>query len=162
LKKLKEYFNELGYETVRTARPEEYRIVFEDKEGTHVDVFLDKLSMCHTIDLRDRLTVDSPTIPLSDIVLEKFRYFVYALKRRGNERMMEVGDEGDEHGVGEQFADRAEIAVFAQQPVVGVGAVTCTMSLIQLAFISCAALSYNTLSLILNTMLVLSHTFPTT
>ena len=71
--RLKEFFNELGYETVRTARPEEYRIVFEDREGTHVDVFVDKLSMCHTIDLRDRLAIDSPTIPLSDIMLEKIQ-----------------------------------------------------------------------------------------
>jgi hypothetical protein len=35
------------------------------------EVFLDKLSMWHTIELADRLELDSPTISLADLVLEK-------------------------------------------------------------------------------------------
>lgn len=38
-----------------------------------VDVFYDKLEMCHTIDFRKRLGVDSPTIPLADILLAKMQ-----------------------------------------------------------------------------------------
>jgi hypothetical protein len=48
---------------------------------------------------------------------------------------------------------------------VGVGvatACTCTESSIHVAFISCATLSYNTHSLTLNSMSLVSHTFPTT
>jgi hypothetical protein len=36
-----------------------------------VDVFLDKLQMCHTINFDGRWQVDSPTIPLAELVLEK-------------------------------------------------------------------------------------------
>jgi hypothetical protein len=39
----------------------------------HVDVFFDELKMCHRIDWSKRLEVDSPTIPLADIVLEKLQ-----------------------------------------------------------------------------------------
>lgn len=38
-----------------------------------VDVFYDKLEMCHTIDFRKRLGIDSPTIPLADILLAKMQ-----------------------------------------------------------------------------------------
>src|SRR3989442_8490957 len=41
--------------------------------GLHVDVFLDRLSYCHTIDLRERLKYDNPTIPLADLLLEKMQ-----------------------------------------------------------------------------------------
>jgi hypothetical protein len=37
------------------------------------DVFYDKLEMCHTIEIRDRLEVDYPTIPLADLMLEKMQ-----------------------------------------------------------------------------------------
>jgi hypothetical protein len=37
------------------------------------DIFTDKLVMCHTIDLRDRIMVDCPTIPLADLLLEKMQ-----------------------------------------------------------------------------------------
>jgi hypothetical protein len=42
-------------------------------EKISVDVFFDKLDMCHTIDLRNRLEVDYPTIPLADLLLEKLQ-----------------------------------------------------------------------------------------
>jgi hypothetical protein len=47
------------------------REIFEHEHGTHVDVFFDKLEYCHTIDFTNRLTADSPTIPLSELILEK-------------------------------------------------------------------------------------------
>jgi hypothetical protein len=37
------------------------------------DVFYDKLEMCHTIEIRDRLEVDYPTISLADLMLEKMQ-----------------------------------------------------------------------------------------
>jgi hypothetical protein len=36
-----------------------------------VDVFFDRLDYCHAIELGDRLDLDSPTISLADLVLEK-------------------------------------------------------------------------------------------
>lgn len=64
---------ELGYSEMRTMTPREDRLIYLDKEEMHVDVFFDKLSMCHVIDFRNRLQVDSPTISLSDIMLEKLQ-----------------------------------------------------------------------------------------
>jgi len=47
------------------------RLNFFHDSGFRVDVFLDKLSMCHAIDLRQRMEVHSETIPLADLLLQK-------------------------------------------------------------------------------------------
>jgi hypothetical protein len=47
------------------------RIFNHPSNGIHIDVFLDELSMCHVIHFKNRLEVDSPTIPLAELVLEK-------------------------------------------------------------------------------------------
>jgi len=47
------------------------RRIFQRADGLKVDVFLDKLEMCHTINFDGRWNVDSPTIPLAELVLEK-------------------------------------------------------------------------------------------
>lgn len=50
------------------------RYMFEHPtNGTHVDIFFDKLEMCHTIDFTRRLPVDFPTISLADLLLEKMQ-----------------------------------------------------------------------------------------
>jgi hypothetical protein len=38
-----------------------------------IDVFIDRLQMCHTLDLRRRLRLDSPTLPLADLLLSKLQ-----------------------------------------------------------------------------------------
>jgi len=43
------------------------------RSGRQIDIFFDKLEMCHTISLKDRLEVDSPTISLADFLLEKMQ-----------------------------------------------------------------------------------------
>lgn len=50
------------------------RAIF-DKAGTnlHVDVFYEKLDFCHTIYWKNRLEVDSPTIPLIELLFEKMQ-----------------------------------------------------------------------------------------
>ncbi len=64
-----------GYKMVVAAlTPELFamrRIFTHPSNGIHIDVFLDELSMCHKIPFRNRLEVDSPTIPLAELVLEK-------------------------------------------------------------------------------------------
>lgn len=50
------------------------RLIFiEETKKHHVDVFLDELSMCHTIHFHKRLEIDYPTIPLADLLLEKMQ-----------------------------------------------------------------------------------------
>ena len=50
------------------------RAIFENPStGLHVDVFYDKLDFCHVISWNGRLEVDAPTIPLSEMLLEKMQ-----------------------------------------------------------------------------------------
>ena len=50
------------------------RHIYENPEtGLHVDIFEDELNMCHVVNFRNRLQLDSPTITLADLSLEKFQ-----------------------------------------------------------------------------------------
>jgi len=50
------------------------RAIFDRPDiGLHVDVFYEKLNFCHIIRWEGRLEVDSPTIPLAEMVLEKMQ-----------------------------------------------------------------------------------------
>ena len=42
-------------------------------DGRHVDVFLDRLEMCHKIEYKKRLEIDSPTVPLAELLLQKMQ-----------------------------------------------------------------------------------------
>jgi hypothetical protein len=41
--------------------------------GLHIDIFEDELNMCHRVNFRNRLHLDTPTITLADLSLEKFQ-----------------------------------------------------------------------------------------
>lgn len=50
------------------------RAIFDRPDtGLHVDVFYEKLDFCHVIRWADRLEVDSPSIPLAELLLEKMQ-----------------------------------------------------------------------------------------
>jgi hypothetical protein len=49
------------------------RLLFFGKDGLRIDVFLDVLSMSHKLDLRGRLELDYPTIPLTDLLMTKLQ-----------------------------------------------------------------------------------------
>jgi len=52
------------------------RAIFENpSNGLHVDVFYDKLDFSHIISWNGRLEIDAPTIPLSEMLLEKMQIF---------------------------------------------------------------------------------------
>jgi hypothetical protein len=67
----------LGYAENRevTVVSEGMRMIFESAAtGLHVDVFYDKLDFCHEISWKNgRLGVDSPTLPLAELLLEKMQ-----------------------------------------------------------------------------------------
>jgi hypothetical protein len=68
----------LGYEEIKEVFivSEGDRAIFHQKNGTlHVDVFYDKLDFSHVISWSDRLEVDTPTIPLAELLLEKMQIF---------------------------------------------------------------------------------------
>lgn len=73
---IRKAFSILGFEEDR-----EVAVVFARQRliyhvpGTplHIDVFFDKLDFCHPIPWVGRLEVDSPTIPLAELLLEKMQ-----------------------------------------------------------------------------------------
>lgn len=69
-------FNKLGFEEDREVAVvfARQRLIF-NMPGTdlHVDIFFDKLDFCHPIPWAGRLEVDSPTIPLAELLLEKMQ-----------------------------------------------------------------------------------------
>jgi hypothetical protein len=65
-----------------------------------IDVFVDRLVMCHTINLRRRLKLDRPTIPLADLLLEKIQIVEINLKD-----IKDVIVLFREHGVGDSGYD---------------------------------------------------------
>ncbi|MEM2997591.1 MAG: hypothetical protein QW542_01430 [Thermoproteota archaeon] len=65
---------DLGYAMDRSSQyimTISQRYILYNPQGLHVDIFFDKLDMCHTIEFTDRLNVDFPTIPLAELLLEK-------------------------------------------------------------------------------------------
>jgi hypothetical protein len=74
----KQLFVDLGYEPyislMLTGATGRHRQIFNDKDGNKaIDVFLGKLEMCHVIDFEGRLEVDSPTVPLAELFLQKLQ-----------------------------------------------------------------------------------------
>lgn len=73
---IRKLLSRLGYEedSMVTNLYGNRRLVFNDlRNGRHCDVFLDKLEFCHDIIFVGRLEVDSPTIPLAELLLEKMQ-----------------------------------------------------------------------------------------
>ena len=75
-KQISEMMSKMGYVDIRVVfiASEGERAIF-DKPGTglHVDIFYEKLDFCHPIFWKNRLEVDSPTIPLTELLLEKMQ-----------------------------------------------------------------------------------------
>jgi hypothetical protein len=76
MNKIERHIVEHGYEMRPpsiAALAARRRIFYDRKNGVTIDVFFDKLEMCHDIDFRGRLEVDYPTIPLAEMLLEKLQ-----------------------------------------------------------------------------------------
>jgi hypothetical protein len=69
--KVKKLFDELKYSPIKTVIPMENRDLFLESEDVKVDVFYDRLEMCHAINFEHRLEIDYPAIAVADIILEK-------------------------------------------------------------------------------------------
>jgi hypothetical protein len=54
----------------------EGRMLFHDPVySRHIDIFLDKLDFSHILPLYGRLEVDSPTLPLAELLVEKMQIY---------------------------------------------------------------------------------------
>ncbi len=75
-KGIQELMAGLGYSENREVFivSEGERAIYERPEaGLHIDIFYDKLDFCHVIRWDGRLEVDSPSIPLAEMLLEKMQ-----------------------------------------------------------------------------------------
>jgi hypothetical protein len=64
------YHPDQQFNAVHGAR----RLLFWDQDnGRQVDVFLDRVDMCHSIQLHDRVRLAGPTLPLADLLLLKLQ-----------------------------------------------------------------------------------------
>jgi hypothetical protein len=67
-------FKDLGYTLDQEMLILSERLKFHNSSnGPEVDVFMDELRMSHTINFANRLSLDSPTISLADLLLEKMQ-----------------------------------------------------------------------------------------
>ena len=74
------------------------RHIYENPNtGLHIDVFEDELNMCHKVNFRNRLNVDTPTIPLAELTLEKLQIVTLSEKDVKDMLMLFAA-----HPVGEQ------------------------------------------------------------
>lgn len=74
--KVLDFFQKLGYvpnQRVIGFYGRRRHIYYAPNNSLQIDVFMDGLEMCHTVDLRSRLLIDRPTIPLADLLLEKLQ-----------------------------------------------------------------------------------------
>jgi hypothetical protein len=104
--KLERFFNSLNYQADKHAKYQIHvwaqRQFYQDSTGNFkIDVFFDKLEMSHTIDFKNRLEMDSPTIPLAELLLEKMQIVQINEKDIKDAIVLLLG-----HDVGEDDQDR--------------------------------------------------------
>lgn len=75
-RRIREFFVERGWQEdkdILVAMEGARYSFYQPDNGLDVDVFFDRLDFCHPIELAHRLHLDSPTICLGDLVLEKLQ-----------------------------------------------------------------------------------------
>jgi len=75
-RKFKSFMAKMGYEMDNDIiiATDGSRYFFSSPEtGLGIDIFVDKLAYCHTVHMENRLGLDSPTISLVDMLLEKMQ-----------------------------------------------------------------------------------------
>jgi hypothetical protein len=74
--KTKTLLANLGYSGNKTfnALHGHQRLLFwDDQHGRQIDIFIDRMQMCHTIDFRSRLHLDQRTLSLADLLITKLQ-----------------------------------------------------------------------------------------
>jgi hypothetical protein len=76
------------------------RMIFiNNTNGRQIDVFLDRLEMCHRIEYKKRLEIDSHTVPLAELLLQKMQIIKISEKDIIDTTMLllahDIGDNDD-------------------------------------------------------------------
>ncbi len=100
---LRKFFESSGYRKRRatlSSAATQRQIYFHPDGWFYADVFLDKLLAAnHPIDFRGRLELDSPTISLTDLLLEKLQIVSFSEKDvKDTSLLLRAHDLGEEHG----------------------------------------------------------------
>ncbi|HEY4872165.1 MAG TPA: hypothetical protein VIJ03_09750 [Candidatus Dormibacteraeota bacterium] len=76
-------FESLGYEGDRrfnTLNGHQRLLYLDGVNGRQIDVFIDRMKMCHVIELADRLGGDDPCLTPADLLLSKLQVFEVNMK----------------------------------------------------------------------------------
>jgi hypothetical protein len=76
-------FESLGYEgemRFNTLNGHQRLLYLDPANGRQVDVFIDRLRMCHVIELADRLSGEGPCLTPADLLLSKLQVFEVNMK----------------------------------------------------------------------------------
>jgi hypothetical protein len=74
--KTRALFVKLGYEgnkTFNALHGHQRLLFYDDDHGRQVDIFIDRMQMCHTIDFRSRMYLDERTLSPADLLLTKMQ-----------------------------------------------------------------------------------------
>ena len=76
-------FESLGYQGDRrfnTLNGDQRLLYLDSVNGRQIDVFIDRMKMCHVIELANRLGHDGPTLTPADLLLSKLQVFEVNMK----------------------------------------------------------------------------------
>lgn len=76
-------FESLGYEGDRrfnTLNGHQRLLYLDPANGRQVDIFIDRMRMCHVVELAGRLSHDGPTLTPADLLLSKLQVFEVNMK----------------------------------------------------------------------------------
>ena len=74
--KTRSLFAKLGYtgnKTFNALHGHQRLLFYDDEHGRQVDIFIDRMQMCHTIDFRSRIYIDERTLSPADLLLTKMQ-----------------------------------------------------------------------------------------
>jgi hypothetical protein len=76
-------FESLGYEGERrfnTLNGHQRLLYLDGVNGRQIDIFIDRMKMCHVIELSNRLSHDGPTLTPADLLLSKLQVYEVNMK----------------------------------------------------------------------------------
>jgi hypothetical protein len=110
--RLGQFFTQLGYDPNQrfNALHGGTRMIFYNPaDGSHVDVFLDRFHMCHTLDLRQRLMDGYLTLTLVDLLITKLQ--IVELNEKDMKDILAILLD---HESGQEAPDRLNLTYFAR------------------------------------------------
>ncbi|HYM49476.1 MAG TPA: hypothetical protein VET65_02775 [Candidatus Limnocylindrales bacterium] len=104
-------FESLGYQgdlRFNTLNGHQRLLYLDPENGRQVDIFIDVMRMCHTIDLRSRLNHAGPTLTPADLLLSKMQ--IYEINKKD---VVDITALFLDHDIGEDDNDRINATYLA-------------------------------------------------